>query len=170
MDGMEMLRLLRQTSDVPVIFLTCKNDEVDEVLGLKMGADDFMRKPFSQRVLAGRVKAVLKRATEKDESTDIVIERGPLRMDPARHACSWKSAPVSLTVTEFLILQAIVSRPGVIKSRAALMDAAYEEQASAGDRAIDCHIKRLRKKFRAVDDSFDMIEAPYGIGYRFKEL
>jgi two-component system response regulator ChvI len=170
MDGMEMLRQLRQTSDVPVIFLTCKSDEVDEVLALRMGADDFIHKPFSQRVLAGRVKAVLNRAIKKDDLADVVIERGPLRMDPARHACTWKSAPVSLTVTEFLILQAIVSRPGVIKSRAALTDAAYEEQALVGDRAIDCHIKRLRKKFRAVDDSFDMIEAPYGVGYRFKDL
>jgi two-component system response regulator ChvI len=170
MDGMEMLRRLRETSDVPVIFLTCKNDEVDEVLGLKMGADDFMHKPFSQRVLAERVKTVLKRATETDNSPDIVIERGALRMDAARHACTWKNAPVSLTVTEFLILQAMVSRPGVIKSRAALMDAAYDEQVYVGDRAVDCHIKRLRKKFRAVDDSFDMIEAPYGVGYRFKEL
>jgi len=170
MDGMELLRLLRQTSDIPVIFLTCKSDEVDEVLGLRMGADDFIRKPFSQRVLAGRVKAVLNRATEKDDSVDAVIERGPLRMDTARHACTWKSLPVSLTVTEFLILRAIVSRPGVIKSRAALMDAAYDEQTFVGDRAVDCHIKRLRKKFRTVDDSFDMIEAPYGVGYRFKEL
>ena len=135
-----------------------------------MGADDFIRKPFSQRVLAGRVKAVLNRAVKKDDLADVVIERGPLRMDPARHACTWKSAPVSLTVTEFLILQAIVSRPGVIKSREALMDAAYDEEVYAGDRAIDCHIKRLRKKFRAVDDAFDMIEALYGVGYRFKEL
>ena len=170
MDGMEMLRRLREVSDVPVIFLTCKNDEVDEVLGLKMGADDFMHKPFSQRVLAERVKTVLKRVTETDNSPDVVIERGALRMDTARHACTWKNAPVSLTVTEFLILQAMVSRPGVIKSRAALMDAAYDEQVYVGDRAVDCHIKRLRKKFRAVDDSFDMIEAPYGVGYRFKEL
>jgi two-component system response regulator ChvI len=150
-----------------VIFLTCKKDEVDEVLGLRMGADDFMRKPFSQRVLAERVKAVLKRVTEKDE---IAIERGQLRMDTARHSCTWKNEPVSLTVTEFLILQAIVSRPGVIKSRAALMDAAYDEQVYVDDRAIDCHIKRLRKKLKAVDDSFDMIEALYGVGYRFKEL
>jgi two-component system response regulator ChvI len=170
MDGMEMLRRLREVSDVPVILLTCKNDEVDEVLGLKMGADDFMHKPFSQRVLAERVKTVLKRVIETDNSPDAVIERGALRMDTARHACTWKNAPVSLTVTEFLILQAMVSRPGVIKSRAALMDAAYDEQVYVGDRAVDCHIKRLRKKFRAVDDSFDMIEAPYGVGYRFKEL
>jgi two-component system response regulator ChvI len=170
MDGMEMLRRLRQTSKIPVILLTSKNDDVDEVLGLKMGADDFMRKPFVQRVLAERVKAVLRRGTEKDDSANIVIERGPLRMDIERHACTWKNAPVSLTVTEFSILQAIVSRPGVIKSRAALMDAAYDEELYVGDRAIDCHIKRLRKKFRIVDNSFDMIEAHYGVGYRFKEF
>ena len=170
MDGMEILRRLRQTSKIPVILLTSKNDDVDEVLGLKMGADDFMRKPFAQRVLAERVKAVLRRGTEKDDSPNIVIERGPLRMDMERHACTWKNAPVSLTVTEFNILQAIVSRPGVVKSRAALMDAAYDEQCYVDDRAIDCHIKRLRKKFRAVDDAFDMIEALYGVGYRFKEL
>jgi two-component system, OmpR family, response regulator ChvI len=153
-----------------VILLTSKNDDVDEVLGLKMGADDFIRKPFVQRVLAERVKAVLRRGTEKDDSANIVIERGPLRMDIERHVCTWKDVPVSLTVTEFSILQAIVSRPGVIKSRAALMDAAYDEEAYVGDRAIDCHIKRLRKKFRVVDDSFDMIEALYGVGYRFKEF
>jgi two-component system response regulator ChvI len=170
MDGMEMLRRLRRASHVPVIFLTCRNDEIDELLGLRMGADDFIYKPFSQRVLAERVRAVLKRTTEKDDSTDIVIERGPLRMDTARHACTWNNVPVTLTVTEFLILQAIVSRPGVIKSRVALMDAAYDEQVCVGDRAVDCHIKRIRKKFTAVDNSFDMIEAPRGIGYRFKEL
>ena len=170
MDGMEMLRRLRQTSKIPVILLTSKNDDVDEVLGLKMGADDFIRKPFVQRVLAERVKAVLRRGTEKDDSANIVIERGPLRMDIERHVCTWKDVPVSLTVTEFSILQTIVSRPGVIKSRAALMDAAYYEEAYVGDRAVDCHIKRLRKKFRIADESFDMIEALYGVGYRFKEF
>jgi two-component system response regulator ChvI len=123
-----------------------------------------------QRVLAERVKAVLRRGTEKDDSANIVIERGPLRMDIERHACTWKDVPVSLTVTEFSILQAIVSRPGVIKSRAALLDAAYDEEVYVGDRAIDCHIKRLRKKFRIVDESFDMIGALYGVGYRFKEF
>ena len=148
MDGMEMLRRLRQTSKIPVILLTSKNDDVDEVLGLKMGADDFMRKPFVQRVLAERVKAVLRRATEKDDSPNIVIERGSLRMDMERHACTWKNAPVSLTVIEFSILKAIVSRPGVIKSRDALIDAAYDEGVYASDRAIDCHIKRLRKPLR----------------------
>jgi two-component system, OmpR family, response regulator ChvI len=169
MDGMEVLRRLRESSDIPVILLSCKNEEVDEVLGLRMGADDFLHKPFSRRVLAERIRVVLKRASEKDDTARPAIERGALLMDAARHACTWKSTPVSLTVTEFLILQAIVSRPGVIKSRAALMDAAYDEHVNIGDRAIDCHIKRLRKKFKTVDDSFNMIEAPYGIGYRFKE-
>ena len=170
MDGMDVLRRLRDFSCIPVILLTGKTNEVDEILGLRMGADDFMHKPFSQRVLAERVKTVLKRATEKEDLANIVIERGPLRMDTARHACTWKTIPVSLTVTEFLLLQAIVSRPGVVKSRAALMDAAYDEQCYVDDRAIDCHIKRLRRKLRAADDSFDMIEALYGVGYRFKEL
>jgi two-component system response regulator ChvI len=171
MDGMELLRRLREFSHFPVIFLTGKTDEVDEMLGLRMGADDFMHKPFSKRVLTERVKTVLKRATEKDDPpNNIILERGPLRMDTARHACTWKTVPVALTVTEFLLLEAIVSRPGVVKSRAALMDAAYDEQCYVDDRAVDCHIKRLRKKLRAVDDSFDMIEALYGVGYRFKEL
>jgi two-component system response regulator ChvI len=170
MGGMEMLRRLRQTSKIPVILLSSKNDDVDEVLGLKMGADDFIRKPFVQRVLAERVKAVLRRGTEKDESANVVIERGPLRLDVERHACTWKNVPVFLTVTEFLILKAIVSRPGVIKSRDALMDAAHDEELDVGDRAIDTHIKRLRKKFRVVDESFDMIEAIYGVGYWFREF
>jgi two-component system response regulator ChvI len=153
MDGMEVLRRLREFSQLPVIVLTGTTDEVDEMFGLKMGADDFMHKPFSKRVLTERVKMVLKRATEKDDLPDIVLERGPLRMDAARHTCTWKTIPVSLTVSEFLLLQAIVSRPGVVKSRAALMDAAYDEQCYADHRAIDCHIKRLRKKLRAVDGS-----------------
>jgi len=175
MDGMEMLRRLRQKSDVPVIFLTSKDEEIDELFGLKMGADDFIRKPFSQRLLVERVKAVLRRATPKDgggakESDAKVIERGPLRMDPERHACTWKGEPVTLTVTEFLILQALASRVGVVKSRNALMDAAYDDQVYVDDRTIDSHIKRLRKKFKAVDGEFDMIETLYGVGYRFKEV
>ena len=174
MDGMEMLRRLRQKSDVPVIFLTSKDEEIDELFGLKMGADDFIRKPFSQRLLVERVKAVLRRITSKDpanpkEADAKVLERGQLRMDPERHVCTWKMEPVTLTVTEFLILQALASRPGVVKSRNALMDAAYDDQVYVDDRTIDSHIKRLRKKFKAVDDAFDMIETLYGVGYRFKE-
>jgi two-component system response regulator ChvI len=175
MDGMELLRRLRQKADLPVIFLTSKDEEIDELFGLKMGADDFIRKPFSQRLLVERVKAVLRRVTPKDgqpakEIDAKVLERGLLRMDPERHTCTWKGEPVTLTVTEFLILQALASRPGVVKSRNALMDAAYDDQVYVDDRTIDSHIKRLRKKFKMVDDDFEMIETLYGVGYRFKEV
>jgi two-component system response regulator ChvI len=175
MDGMETLRRLRQKSDMPVIFLTSKDEEIDELFGLKMGADDFIRKPFSQRLLVERVKAVLRRSAVKDPAAPKeadaakVLERGLLRMDPERHTCTWKNEPVTLTVTEFLILQALATRPGVVKSRNALMDAAYDDQVYVDDRTIDSHIKRLRKKFKQTDDDFDMIETLYGVGYRFKE-
>jgi two-component system response regulator ChvI len=174
MDGMETLRHLREKSDVPVIFITSKEEEIDELFGLKMGADDFIRKPFSQRLLVERVKAVLRRAAPRDaaasrEADTKKIEHGQLRMDAERHACTWKNDPVELTVTEFLILQALVSRPGVLKSRDALMDAAYDDQVYVDDRTIDSHIKRLRKKFKTIDDKFDMIDTLYGVGYRFKE-
>jgi two-component system response regulator ChvI len=175
MDGMETLRRLREKSDVPVIFLTSKDDEIDEVFGFKMGAEDFIRKPFSQRILVERVKAVLRRrmprgdAFPKEVQTG-AIERGQLRMDPERHSCTWKNKPVNLTVTEFRILQALVSRPGVVKSRNALMDAAYDDQVYVDDRTIDSHIKRLRKRFQFTDAGFNMIETLYGVGYRFKEL
>ncbi len=174
MDGMELLRRLRQKSDVPVIFLTSKEEEIDELFGLKMGADDFIRKPFLQRLLVERVKTLLRRSTSKDganpkEAGPKVLERGQLRMDPERHICTWKSEAVTLTVTEFLILQALASRPGVVKSRDALMDAAYDDQVYVDDRTVDSHVKRLRKKFKSVDEAFDMIETLYGVGYRFKE-
>jgi two-component system response regulator ChvI len=174
MDGMETLRRLRQKTDIPVIFLTSKDEEIDELFGLKMGADDFIRKPFSQRLLVERVKAVLRRVSPKDATATKdpeagTLERGNLRMDPERHNCTWKNEPVTLTVTEFLILQALAARPGVVKSRNALMDAAYDDQVYVDDRTIDSHIKRLRKKFKVVDDDFEMIETLYGVGYRFKE-
>ena len=176
MDGMELLRRLRQKNDMPVIFLTSKDEEIDELFGLKMGADDFIRKPFSQRLLVERVKSVLRRTSPKDATAaapkepDIkALERGPLRMDPERHTCTWKGEAVTLTVTEFLILQALAARSGVVKSRNALMDAAYDDQVYVDDRTIDSHIKRLRKKFKVVDDDFEMIETLYGVGYRFKE-
>ncbi len=176
MDGMELLRRLRQRTDIPVIFLTSKDDEIDELFGLKMGADDFIKKPFSQRLLVERVKAVLRRAQPRDPSEkradDVaeLLERGALEMDKERHACTWRGKPVTLTVTEFLILHSLAQRPGVVKSRNALMDAAYDDQVYVDDRTIDSHIKRLRKKFKAVDDGFDMIETLYGVGYRFKEV
>ncbi len=174
MDGMELLRRLRQSSDVPVIFLTSKDEEIDELFGLKMGADDFIRKPFSQRLLVERVKAVLRRSASREPqangaSEGVVLERGKLMMDPERHSCTWKGQDVILTVTEFLILQSLALRPGVVKSRDALMDAAYDDQVYVDDRTIDSHIKRLRKKFKAVDNAFDVIETLYGVGYRFKE-
>ena len=176
MDGMETLRRLRQKSDLPVIFLTSKDEEIDELFGLKMGADDFIRKPFSQRLLVERVKAVLRRSSRAKEPTSSRRKPTPRRstagccaMDPERHTCTWKNEPVTLTVTEFLILQALATRPGVVKSRNALMDAAYDDQVYVDDRTIDSHIKRLRKKFKVVDDDFDMIETLYGVGYRFKE-
>jgi two-component system, OmpR family, response regulator ChvI len=175
MDGMETLRRLRQKSDLPVIFLTSKDEQIDELFGLKMGADDFIRKPFSQRLLVERVKAVLRRASPKDtaapkEADGKVLERGHLRMDDERHTCTWRNEPVTFTVTECLILKALASRPGVVKSRNALMDAAYDDQVYVDDRTIDSHIKRLRKKFQASDVEFDMIETLYGVGYRFKEV
>ena len=173
MDGMELLRRIRQKTDLPVIFLTSKDDEIDELFGLKMGADDFIKKPFSQRLLVERVKAVLRRAGARDpavpQDMSKIIERGKLAMDPDRHSCTWDGKPVTLTVTEFLILQSLAQRPGIVKSRDALMDAAYDDQVYVDDRTIDSHIKRLRKKFNQVDPLFDGIETLYGVGYRFKE-
>jgi two-component system response regulator ChvI len=177
MDGMELLRRLRQKSDLPVIFLTSKDEEIDELFGLKMGADDFIKKPFSQRLLVERVKSILRRSAPRDgtlattepQPGKALIERGNLVMDEERHTCTWKGQRVTLTVTEFLILQALALRPGVVKSRNALMDAAYDDQVYVDDRTIDSHIKRLRKKFKATDDDFEMIETLYGVGYRFKE-
>jgi two-component system response regulator ChvI len=140
MDGMELLRRLRQKSDLPVIFLTSKDEEIDELFGLKMGADDFIRKPFSQRLLVERVKAILRRAGAKDAAAPArtedakALERGLLRMDPERHTCTWKGEAVTLTVTEFLILQSLAQRPGVVKSRNALMDAAYDDEVYVDDR------------------------------------
>jgi two-component system response regulator ChvI len=173
MDGMEVLAKLRTQSRMPVIFLTSKDDEIDEVLGLRMGADDYITKPFSQRLLIERIRAVLRRFESGDEAVkpgkEKTIVRGELVMDPERHLCTWKSAPVSLTVTEFLILQSLAARPGHVKSRDQLMDAAYGENVYVDDRTIDSHIKRLRKKFKIVDDAFDKIETLYGIGYRYSE-
>lgn len=174
MDGMELLRRLRQVTEMPVIFLTSKDEEIDELFGLKMGADDYIRKPFSQRLLVERVKAVLRRAQPREAAGGVtdtakILERGNLKLDSERHTCEWDGKNVTLTVTEFLILQALAHRPGVVKSRDALMDAAYDDQVYVDDRTIDSHIKRLRKKFKQVDDRFDVIETLYGVGYRFKE-
>ncbi|MEL6566788.1 MAG: response regulator transcription factor [Pseudomonadota bacterium] len=173
MDGMELLRRLRATSDLPVIFLTSKDEEIDEVIGFNIGADDFVRKPCSTRLLSERVKAVLRRsrggAGGPEEGDSKPIVRGRLTLDPNRHACNWDGHPVRLTVTEFLILQSLAQRPGYVKSRDNLMDAAYDDQIYVDDRTIDSHIKRLRKKFREVDGEFDAIETLYGVGYRYTE-
>ena len=177
MDGMEVLRRLRQTSEVPVIFLTSKDEEIDEILGFNLGADDYMHKPFSQRLLIERVKAVLRRVGIGEEPVDQAaaaanskaIKRGRLTLDPARHDCLWEGRPVRLTVTEFLLLQSLAQRPGFVKSRDNLMDAAYDDQVYVDDRTIDSHIKRMRKKFRQVDPEFDAIETLYGVGYRYRE-
>ena len=174
MDGMELLDRLRKQSRVPVIFLTSKDDEVDEVLGLRMGADDYIKKPFSQRLLIERIRALLRReATVRDgaagASAESIILRGELMLDPARHLCTWKAQTVDLTVTEFLLLKALASRPGHVKNRDQLMDAAYGESIYVDDRTIDSHIKRLRKKFKAVDSDFAEIETLYGVGYRYRD-
>jgi two-component system response regulator ChvI len=174
MDGMDLLQRVRQKSKMPVIFLTSKDDEIDEVLGLRMGADDYMRKPFSERLLVESIRALLRRQealalneVETDESK--IMSRGGLTMDPLRHAVTWKGRDVSLTVTEFLLLQALAQRPGFVKSRDQLMDVAYDDQVYVDDRTIDSHIKRLRKKMRMVDDEFAAIETLYGIGYKYNE-
>jgi two-component system response regulator ChvI len=153
-----------------VIFLTSKDDELDEALGLGMGADDYITKPFSQRLLLARIRAVLRRASDNVMMTTgpNIITQGHLLMDPDRHLCSWKETEVKLTVTEFLILQALASRPGMVKNRDQLMDAAYGESIFLDDRTIDSHIKRLRRKMRAHDSEFDQIETLYGIGYKYK--
>ncbi|MEC7245463.1 MAG: response regulator transcription factor [Pseudomonadota bacterium] len=170
MDGTELLGKLRQKSGLPVIFLTSKDDELDEALGLGMGADDYITKPFSQRLLLARIKAVLRRSGSEASSgsKEDMISHGDLLMDPDRHLCSWKGVEVKLTVTEFLLLQALALRPGHVKSRDQLMDAAYGDSVFLEDRTIDSHIKRIRRKFRAHDKSFDRIETLYGIGYKYK--
>ena len=173
MDGLELLAHLRKQGSLPVIFLTSKDDEIDEALGLRMGADDYITKPFSQRLLIERIRALLRRvelAKEKPEGDgDGLLQRGELLLDSSRHLCTWRAAHVELTVTEFLILKSLAARPGHVKNRDQLMDAAYGEHIYVDDRTIDSHIKRLRKKFKHADDDFNQIETLYGVGYRYKE-
>jgi len=177
MDGLELLQRLREKSSLPVIFLTSKDEEPDEALGLALGADDYIAKPFSQRLLIARIRAILRRTElvrrapdePAPEGLPEPVARGRLVMDPARHLVTWDGRPVSLTVTEFLILEALAARPGVVKSRNQLMDAAYNEDVFVDDRTIDSHIKRLRRKFRAVDHDFAAIDTLYGAGYSFAD-
>jgi two-component system response regulator ChvI len=177
MDGMELLRRVREFSAIPVIFLTSKDDELDEALGLAMGADDYISKPFSQRLLIARIHALLRRqelargeaAATSEQPEQPLLERGRLVMDPDRHKVQWDGQDVTLTVTEFLILEALAQRPGVVKTRNQLLDIAYHEDVYVDDRTIDSHIKRIRRKFRAADPEFDAIETLYGVGYRFDD-
>jgi two-component system, OmpR family, response regulator ChvI len=175
MDGIELLRRLREKSAVPFIFLTSKTDELDEALGLAMGADDYISKPFSQRLLVARIKAILRRSEMRQETSSTEdppappIVRGRLEMDPARHRVKWEEKDITLTVTEFMILEALAARPGVVKNRNQLMDIAYQDDVYVDDRTIDSHIKRLRRKFREADPNFNAIDTLYGAGYRFSE-
>ncbi|MBV7264772.1 response regulator transcription factor [Erythrobacter ani] len=179
LDGLELLKLVREHVPLPVIFLTSKDDEEDEEAGLELGADDYIAKPFSQRLLIARIRAILRRAdpvrelggedTGTGEAAHQSLERGRLQMDPARHHVTWDGRPVSLTVTEFLILEALAARPGVIKSRNQLMDAAYPDDIFVDDRTVDSHIKRMRRKFRSADPQFSAIDTLYGAGYSFND-
>ena len=170
MDGMELLGNLRQKINVPVIFLTSKDDEIDEVMGLRMGADDYIKKPFSQRLLLERISAVLRRhdLAGQEKSDADVLRRGDLVLDKSRHLCTWKDKEVNLTVTEFLLVEALARRPGHVKNRDQLIDAAYGEHIYVDDRTIDSHVKRLRRKFKDIDEDFAEIETLYGIGYRYR--
>ena len=175
MDGMEVLAKIREKSAVPLIFLTSKDDEIDQVLGLRMGADDYITKPFSQRLLIERIRAILRRnemrasSTAANDDDAVIITVGDLRLDEDRHLCTWKGEEVNLTVTEFLLVKALAVRPGHVKSRDSLMDIAYGDSIYVDDRTIDSHVKRIRKKFKVVDDSFDNIDTVYGVGYKYKE-
>ena len=173
LDGLEVLQKLRNSSDIPVIFLTSKDDEIDQLLGLKMGADDYITKPFSQKLLIERVKVILKRTSSSSEenqvNNDSLIERGNLLLNMDRHECHWKEERIKLTVTEFLLLESLVNRPGYVKNRDQLMSAAYSDDLYVDDRTIDSHIKRIRRKFKAIDKDFNSIETLYGVGYRFNQ-
>ncbi|MGD9538314.1 MAG: response regulator transcription factor [Alphaproteobacteria bacterium] len=174
LDGLELLRQLRRHSHVPVIFLTSKIEEADQIEGLRLGADDYITKPFSQKLLIERIKAVIRRNTEArsavesgEPAQEPVIVRGELVLDPTRHLVTWRGESIVLTVTEFLLLKSLALRPGHVKSRDQLMDAAYDGETFVDDRTIDSHIKRIRKKFKSIDPSFSQIETLYGVGYRF---
>ena len=174
MDGMELLRRIRQTSDLPVIFLTTKNDEIDELIGLKMGADDYITQPASNRLLIQRINTLIRRVNISNNKTDLSahnakIRHGSLTLDSAKHTCTWNDQPVTLTVTEFLILSSLATHPGHVRSRDQLLDAAFDGESYVNDRTVDSHIKRIRRKFEMVDHKFSNIETLYGVGYRYQE-
>ena len=171
MDGEELLKKLRKKTSMPVIFLTSKDEEVDELLGLKLGADDFVKKSggFSTKVLIERIRVQLRKKDNNLEDNRNIISHGKLKLDPSQLECEWdgKQLPDKLTTTEFLIVKELAKRPGIIKERSQLMDVAYREDTDIEDRTIDSHIKRIRKKFKKVDNNFSAIETRYGSGYRW---
>lgn len=177
MDGIEVLSKLRETHDLPVIFLTSKDDEIDQIIGLRMGADDYITKPFSQRLLIERIKVLLRRrevlrgdkAQTQASLSQEIIKYGDLELDDSRHLCRWKEEALNLTVTEYLLIKSLASRPGHVRNRDQLIDMAYGEDIYVDDRTVDSHIKRVRKKFKKIDEGFDKIETLYGVGYRYKE-
>ncbi|OCW79644.1 transcriptional regulator [Pelagibacteraceae bacterium GOM-A2] len=171
MDGEELLKKLRKKTSMPVIFLTSKDEEVDELLGLKLGADDFVKKSggFSTKVLIERIRVQLRKKDNNLEDNRNIISHGKLKLDPSQLECEWdgKQLPDKLTTTEFLIVKELAKRPGIIKERSQLMDVAYREDTDIEDRTIDSHVKRIRKKFKKVDNNFSVIETRYGSGYRW---
>ncbi len=174
MDGLELCRRLRARSErLPIIFVTSREEEFDRVLGLELGADDYLCKPFSMRELMARVKVLLRRASLVDgapDGADRIVAVGDLAVDPLRLSVTWKGSAVPLTVTEFLLLQALVRRPGMVRSREQLMAEAYPDRTTVSDRTIDSHIKRIRRKFAAIDSAFDGLEGVYGAGYRYRQV
>ena len=171
MNGEELLKRLRKKTTIPILFLTSKDEEVDELLGLKLGADDFIKKSggFSVKVLIERIRVQLRKKTSNIDDSKNLISHGKLVLDPSQLECSWngKSLPEKLTTTEFLIVKELAKRPGMIKERAQLMDIAYKDNNEIEDRTIDSHVKRIRKKFKMVDQNFSAIETRYGSGYRW---
>jgi DNA-binding response OmpR family regulator len=174
MDGLELCRKVRAVSEnVPIVFLTSRDEEFDRVLGLELGADDYLCKPFSMRELLARVKVLFRRVTLGREATsgpeEELLRVGNLELDLRRYTARWGQATVGLTVTEFMILHALARRPGHVKTREQLMNEGYPHDTFVSDRTIDSHIKRIRKKFIAMDESFDGVETVYGLGYRYTE-
>ena len=174
MDGLELLEKVKASCPVPFMFLTSKDDETDELIGLRQGADDFIRKPFSQRLVLERIRAVLRRHStwledERDQK-ELAINQGELCLDPSRHLCRWKDRSVDLTVTEFLILKLLARHPGHVKTREIMIDQLWGHDIYVEDRSVDSHVKRIRKKFKNVDETFANIETLYGLGYRYRNL
>ena len=177
MDGIELIKRLNKQSEIPVIFLTSKDDEYDEILGLRLGAEDYITKPFSQKLLIERLRVIMRRqdrmaemvfphSDEPDEADN--IQHGDLILNNAMHECYWKQKKVDLTVTEYLLIKSLAVNPGHVKNRHQIMNYAYSDDTYLEDRVIDSHIKRVRKKFRDVDPEFDHIETVYGLGYRYR--